>query len=137
MTDTSESFGLPQTADFFFALIENEELATAGQLMVKQLKNRGNDTTKNKTHPITIRSRASSGYVNELFIHHLLLKYEFYDVRWILDEDTSPAGQASQKIFYTLINAQFDVSSKNEVRYCQIYLWADVTNLSNGCHDIF
>jgi replicative DNA helicase len=48
MTDTSESFGLPQTADFFFALIENEELAEAGQLMVKQLKNRGNDTTKNR-----------------------------------------------------------------------------------------
>jgi len=34
MTDTSESFGLPQTADFFFALIENEELATGGQIMV-------------------------------------------------------------------------------------------------------
>jgi hypothetical protein len=34
--------------DFFFALIENEELAEAGQLMVKQLKNRGNDTTKNR-----------------------------------------------------------------------------------------
>jgi replicative DNA helicase len=48
MTDTSESFGLPQTADFFVALIENEELAAAGQLMIKQLKNRGNDTTKNK-----------------------------------------------------------------------------------------
>jgi replicative DNA helicase len=48
MTDTSESFGLPQTADFFFALIENEELAEGGQLMVKQLKNRGNDTTKNR-----------------------------------------------------------------------------------------
>jgi replicative DNA helicase len=48
MTDTSESFGLPQTADFFFALIENEELAEAGQLVVKQLKNRGNDTTKNR-----------------------------------------------------------------------------------------
>jgi hypothetical protein len=48
MTDTSESFGLPQTADFFFALIENEELAESGQLMVKQLKNRGNDTTKNR-----------------------------------------------------------------------------------------
>ena len=48
MTDTSESFGLPQTADFFIALIENEELAEAGQLMVKQLKNRGNDTTKNR-----------------------------------------------------------------------------------------
>jgi replicative DNA helicase len=48
MTDTSESFGLPQTADLFFALIETDELAEAGQLMVKQLKNRGNDTTKNK-----------------------------------------------------------------------------------------
>lgn len=48
MTDTSESFGLPQTADFFFALIENEELAVSGHLMVKQLKNRGNDTTKNR-----------------------------------------------------------------------------------------
>ena len=48
MTDTSESFGLPQTADLFFALIETEELAEAGQLMVKQLKNRGNDTTKNR-----------------------------------------------------------------------------------------
>jgi replicative DNA helicase len=48
MTDTSESFGLPQTADLFFALIETEELAEAGQLIVKQLKNRGNDTTKNK-----------------------------------------------------------------------------------------
>ena len=34
MTDTSESFGLPQTADFFFALIENEELAQTGQLML-------------------------------------------------------------------------------------------------------
>lgn len=48
MTDTSESFGLPQTADFFIALIETDELAEAGQLMVKQLKNRGNDTTKNR-----------------------------------------------------------------------------------------
>ena len=48
MTDTSESFGLPQTADLFFALIETEELAEAGNLMVKQLKNRGNDTTKNR-----------------------------------------------------------------------------------------
>ena len=48
MTDTSESFGLPQTTDFFIALIETEELAQNGQLMVKQLKNRGNDTTKNR-----------------------------------------------------------------------------------------
>ena len=40
ITDTSESFGLPATADFMFALISTEELEKIGQLMVKQLKNR-------------------------------------------------------------------------------------------------
>ena len=40
LEDTSESFGLPATADFMFALISTEELAELGQLMVKQLKNR-------------------------------------------------------------------------------------------------
>lgn len=40
ITDTSESFGLPATADFMFALISTEELEKLGQLMVKQLKNR-------------------------------------------------------------------------------------------------
>jgi replicative DNA helicase len=43
LEDTSESFGLPATADFMFALISTEELAELGQLMVKQLKNRYND----------------------------------------------------------------------------------------------
>lgn len=43
MTNTSESIGLPQTLDFFFALIANEELDEMGQLMVKVLKNRWND----------------------------------------------------------------------------------------------
>ena len=48
LEDTSESFGLPATADLMFALISTEELEQAGQLMVKQLKNRYNDPTYNK-----------------------------------------------------------------------------------------
>ena len=45
LTDTSESFGLPATADLMFALISTEELETLNQIMVKQLKNRYNDPT--------------------------------------------------------------------------------------------
>jgi replicative DNA helicase len=45
LTDTSESFGLPATADLMFALISTEELEALGQIMVKQLKNRYNDPT--------------------------------------------------------------------------------------------
>ena len=44
LEDTSESFGLPATADFMFGLISTEELEGLGQLMVKQLKNRWGDT---------------------------------------------------------------------------------------------
>jgi len=43
LEDTSESFGLPATADFMFAAISNEELESLGQLLIKQLKNRYND----------------------------------------------------------------------------------------------
>ena len=43
LTDTSESFGLPATADLMFALISTDELEELGQIMVKQLKNRYND----------------------------------------------------------------------------------------------
>ena len=45
LEDTSESFGLPATADFMFALISSEELEELGQIMVKQLKNRYSDPT--------------------------------------------------------------------------------------------
>ena len=48
ITDTSESFGLPATADLMFALISTEDLEQMGQIMVKQLKNRYNDPTMNK-----------------------------------------------------------------------------------------
>jgi len=45
LEDTSESFGLPATADFMFAIINSDEMEQLGQLMVKQLKNRYNDPT--------------------------------------------------------------------------------------------
>jgi len=48
LTNTSESFGLPATSDLMFALITTEELEEAGQVMVKQLKNRYNDTYQNR-----------------------------------------------------------------------------------------
>jgi replicative DNA helicase len=48
LTDTSESFGLPATADFMFALIATEDLEKDGKIMVKQLKNRYNDPTMHK-----------------------------------------------------------------------------------------
>jgi replicative DNA helicase len=48
LEDTSESFGLPQTADLMFALISTEELEERDQIMVKQLKNRYNDPAKNR-----------------------------------------------------------------------------------------
>jgi len=48
LEDTSESFGLPQTADFMFALISTEELEELNQILVKQLKNRYNDAAVNK-----------------------------------------------------------------------------------------
>ena len=54
LEDTSESFGLPATADLMFALISTEELDKEGQMMVKQLKNRYNDPTLHKRFVIGI-----------------------------------------------------------------------------------
>lgn len=54
LEDTSESFGLPATADLMFALVSSEELEAEGQIMVKQLKNRYNDPNKDKRFLIGI-----------------------------------------------------------------------------------
>jgi len=54
LTDTSESFGLPATADFMFALISTEELEASGRIMVKQLKNRYNDPTYHKRFTVGV-----------------------------------------------------------------------------------
>ena len=54
LTDTSESFGLPATADFMFALISSEELQELNQILVKQLKNRYDDPSRNRRFVIGV-----------------------------------------------------------------------------------
>ena len=54
LTDTSESFGLPATADFMFALISTEDLQKMNQIMVKQLKNRYSDPNNFKRFMVGI-----------------------------------------------------------------------------------
>ena len=54
LEDTSESFGLPATADLMFALISNDELSSNGQMLVKQLKNRYNDPGANQRFVVGI-----------------------------------------------------------------------------------
>ena len=54
ITDTSESFGLPATADLMFALISTEELEQSGRIMVKQLKNRYGDPTMHRRFTVGV-----------------------------------------------------------------------------------
>ena len=79
LTDTSESFGLPATADLMFALISTEELEGMNQIMVKQLKNRYNDPTMNKRFCVGI-DRA---------------KMKLYDVEESAQEDLIDSGQGT------------------------------------------
>ena len=77
LTDTSESFGLPATADLMFALISTEELEQLNQILVKQLKNRYNDPTMNKRFIVGI-DRA---------------KMRLYDVEQSAQTDLVDSGQ--------------------------------------------
>lgn len=66
LEDTSESFGLPATADLMFALISNDELSSLGQIMVKQLKNRYNDPNVDKRFVVGVdRSKMRLSDVDE------------------------------------------------------------------------
>ena len=80
LEDTSESFGLPATADLMFALISSEELEELGQIMVKQLKNRYNDPTVFKRFVIGI-DRA---------------KMRLYDVEQSAQKDILDSGQEEE-----------------------------------------
>jgi len=62
LEDTSESFGLPATADLFLALIQTEELSELGQIMVKQLKNRYGDENVNKRFTVGINKAKMKWY---------------------------------------------------------------------------
>ena len=80
LTDTSESFGLPATADLMFALMTNETLEKLGQIMIKQLKNRYNDPTSNKRFVVGV-DRA---------------KMRLYDVEQSAQIDIMDSGQSEQ-----------------------------------------
>ena len=82
LTDTSESFGLPATADFMFALISTEELEQLNQIMVKQLKNRYNDPTLHKRFMVGLdRARM------KLFDLEASAQKDLVDTGITLDED--------------------------------------------------
>ena len=83
LEDTSESFGLPATADLMFAIISTEELEKLNQLLVKQLKNRYNNITVNRRFIIGI-DRA---------------KMKLYDVSQKAQEDLVNTGQEEEAVF--------------------------------------
>ena len=83
LTDTSESFGLPATADLMFALISTEELEGLNQIMVKQLKNRYNDPTVFKRFVVGIDRS----------------KMRLYDCEQSAQEDIVDSGQDEEYNF--------------------------------------
>tara|TARA_Y100000592_G_scaffold98266_1_gene170916 strand:+ start:919 stop:2274 length:1356 start_codon:yes stop_codon:yes gene_type:complete len=82
LEDTSESFGLPATADFMFALIQTEELEELNQMLVKQLKNRYADPTSNKKFIIGVDRS----------------KMKLYDVNQTAQDDMVDTGQEEEII---------------------------------------
>ena len=96
LEDTSESFGLPATADFMFALISNEELDALNQIVVKQLKNRYNDPTMNKRFVVGIDRS----------------KMRLYDVENKEQEDLVDSGQDEPTFDKTTFG-----SKSSEARY--------------------
>ena len=89
-TDTSESFGLPATADFMFALVTNDELQQLNQLLVKQLKNRYSDPNNFKRFVIGV-DRA---------------KMRLYDAEDSAQADITDAGQVDDKPLNTFGNRE-------------------------------
>jgi hypothetical protein len=92
LTDTSESFGLPATADFMFALISTDELEELGQIMVKQLKNRYNDPTVYKRFIVGI-DRA---------------KMRLYDCEQTAQTDMVDSGQEEEYTYEDKSKKSFD-----------------------------
>ena len=92
LEDTSESFGLPATADLMFALISTEELEGLNQIMVKQLKNRYNDPGLNKRFVVGI-DRA---------------RMKLYDCEQEAQDDIIDSGQDDTPVFDKGQNAKYD-----------------------------
>ena len=81
LEDTSESFGLPATADFMFAIISSDQLSELNQVLIKQLKNRYSDPNKNKRFIVGIDKP----------------KMRIYDVEQTAQSDVSDSGQTETK----------------------------------------
>ena len=92
LEDTSESFGLPATADFMFALISSEEMEELNQMLVKQLKNRYNDPTSYRKFIVGVDRS----------------KMRLYDGEQKAQEDIADSGQNDEPLF--------DVSTGNRMR---------------------
>lgn len=97
LEDTSESFGLPATADFMFALVSNEELDSLNQILVKQLKNRYSDPSYYKRFVIGI-DRA---------------KMRLYDAE-ASAQDIADSGQDEDKPLNTFGNRERNMNNKFE-----------------------
>jgi archaellum biogenesis ATPase FlaH len=92
LEDTSESFGLPATADFMFALISTEDMQELDQVMVKQLKNRYNDPTYHKRFVLGVdRSKM------RLFDCEQSAQDELVDIGPVMDSTTTGKRIASEK----------------------------------------
>jgi replicative DNA helicase len=98
LEDTSESFGLPATADFMFALISTEELQQLNQILIKQLKNRYNDPNYFKRFVVGI-DRA---------------KMKLYDVEQSAQEDLIDSGQVDDKPLNTFGDRERLSGTKNK-----------------------
>ncbi len=92
LEDTSESFGLPATADFMFALISTEEMQELDQVMVKQLKNRYNDPTYHKRFVLGVdRSKM------RLFDCEQSAQDELVDIGPVMDNTTTGKRVSAEK----------------------------------------
>ena len=100
LEDTSESFGLPATADLMFALITSEELEALGQIMVKQLKNRYSDPSFHKRFVIGVE-RA---------------KMRLFDVEQSAQDDIADSGKMQDKPLNTFGNRENSFKKKFEGR---------------------
>ena len=101
LEDTSESFGLPATADFMFALISTEEMEELNQITVKQLKNRYNDPSTNKRFVLGIDRS----------------KMRLYDVELGAQDDLVNSGQEAENValFDKTQEGKYDKFSKIKV----------------------
>ena len=101
LEDTSESFGLPATADFMFALISTEEMEELNQITVKQLKNRYNDPSTNKRFVLGIDRS----------------KMKLYDVELGAQNDLVDSGQEAEDValFEKTPGGRYDKFSKIKV----------------------